>query len=118
MIMTEIKENSIDICVITETWLNTLDEAWVAGSEFNCDAYSVSTVNRKKGRGGGLALVYRRGATVKLKSCANKNTFEFAIREFKNRKSTINIYTLKNINEQYHNLSMNFSKQLVIKLQR
>ena len=94
MIMTEIKENNIDICVITETWLNTLDEAWVSGSEFNCDAYSVSTVNRKKGRGGGLALVYRRGATVKLKSCANKNTFEYAIWEFKNRKSTINIFAV------------------------
>ena len=81
--MNEIKENSLDICVVTETWLNNLDDIWLDRSEFNYHGYSISNVNIKIGKGGGLALITRRPITVKLKVSANKDTFEYAIQELK-----------------------------------
>ena len=47
----------IDVCLITETWLrpDIDDDTWVQASSLNTNQFRMSTVNRQKGRGGGLA---------------------------------------------------------------
>jgi len=89
--MNEIKENSLDICVVTETWLNNLDDIWLERSECNYDGFSVSNVNRKIGKYWRLVLITRRPFTVKQKVIVNKDTFEYAIRELKIKTYILNI---------------------------
>ncbi len=53
-----ITDNSLDVCVITETWLKGDDRDNVILAELKPPGYSVSHVPRKS-RGGGLAVIHR-----------------------------------------------------------
>jgi len=85
MMMNKIKENSLDICVVTETWLNNLYDIWLEGSEFNYNSYSVLNVNKNR-----LDYLF----TIKLKASANKDTFEYAIWEPKIKTDILNIFAV------------------------
>ena len=53
-----LKDYSLDILVLMETWLTTEDNQWIEASEFNRNGYKIYTANRTSGRrGGGVALI-------------------------------------------------------------
>ena len=55
-----IKEENIDLCVVTETWLsnNVEDDTWVKCSVLNNDNLKLANVNKISRKGGGITLVY------------------------------------------------------------
>jgi exonuclease III len=93
LLMNEIKESNIDICVVTETWLTDSDDIWLTASEFNSDGYSVANANRMAGKGGGLALITK-SVDVSLTVSANKKTFEYAIWTLKVKNDILNIFAI------------------------
>ena len=50
---------NIDLAVLTETWLKSEDESWVAGCDLNVNQFRMQTLNRSNKKGGGLAIVYK-----------------------------------------------------------
>ena len=59
----------IEVCLITETCLTSDndDDTWVLASSLNTNQFRMTTVNRQKGRGSGLALIHNKEIKVKLK---------------------------------------------------
>ena len=72
-------DSSIDICVISETWLQDYDDYWIKACELNRDGYSMVTSHRMGRPGGGLACVCRNRFKVKQLSCGTKRSFEYAL---------------------------------------
>ena len=62
-----IKEENIDLCVATETWLSNKieDDKWVKCTVLNNDNLKLANVNRISREGGGIALVYCNNLKVK-----------------------------------------------------
>ena len=54
-------ENSINLCVLTETWLcdTEADQVWLQCSSVNNDGFKCFTSNGQGRRGGGLAIIRR-----------------------------------------------------------
>ena len=50
-------DSNIDICVISETWLQDYDDYWIKACELNRDGYSMVT-SRRIGRPGGGWLLF------------------------------------------------------------
>ena len=77
--MDNIKENKVDACVVTETWLKEHDNIWISNSEFKKNNYIIKVANRNKRQGGGLALICR--SCYRVKECGKgiNQTFEYAI---------------------------------------
>ena len=81
LLLDHIKGNKMDAFVVTETWLTSKDrdKVWMEASELKRNNNRLMTVNRTKGRGGGLAIVYNSDFDMKLFSSSERNTFQFAI---------------------------------------
>ena len=62
-----IKEENINLCVVTEMWLSNKieDDRWVKCSVLNNDNLKLANVNRIHRKGGGIALVYCNNLKVK-----------------------------------------------------
>ena len=75
------KEENIDLCVVTETWLSNKieDETWVKCTVLNNDNLKLAHVNRIGRKGGGIALVYCNNLKVRHLEGANQMSFEYAI---------------------------------------
>ena len=76
-----IKEENIDLCVVTETWLSNKieDDTWVKFFVLNNDNLKLANVNRIGRKGGGIALVYCNNLKVRHLEDANRMSFEYAI---------------------------------------
>ena len=76
-----IKEENIDLCVVTDMWLsnNVEDDTWVKCSVLNNDNLKLANVNRISRKGGGIALVYCNNLKVRHLEDANWMSFEYTI---------------------------------------
>ena len=76
-----IKEENIDLCVVTEMWLSNKieDDTWVKCTVLNNDNLNLANVNRIGRKGGGIALVYCNHLKVRHLEDANWMSFEYAI---------------------------------------
>lgn len=70
-------EEKIDICVITETWLQTDGDSHIRG-ELTQDGYSLDDVPRLNRQGGGIALLYRDNIKVTRSTSTVFQSFECA----------------------------------------
>ena len=79
-VLNEIIEGSIDVLVITETWLsNTPDDAhWIQASDLNKEPLTCQIYSRMGRRGGGLALVCKSYLTPSLKHSFQSQALEAA----------------------------------------
>ena len=73
-----IKEDNIDICIVTETWIQNTEEdkAWCEISALNNDNLMLHTVYREECRGRGLALVSKSSLTISKLEMDKPNSFE------------------------------------------
>ena len=79
-VLNEIIEGSIDVLVITETWLsNTQDDAhWIQASDLNKEPLTCQIYSRMGRRGGGLALVCKSYLKPSLKHSFQSQALEAA----------------------------------------
>ena len=75
-----IKEDNIDICIVTETWIQNREEdkAWCEISALNNDNLMLHNINREMHRGGGLALISKSNLTISNLEIDKPNSFEAA----------------------------------------
>ena len=75
-----IKEDNMDICIVTETWIQNTEEdkAWCEISALNNDNLMLHTVNREERRGRGLAPVSKSSLTISKLEMDKPNSFEAA----------------------------------------
>ena len=73
-----ISDYSPDLLVLTKTWLTSNHGSWKNTTQLNRDNLNLHTTDRPQGRGGGLALITRKGLTVSLHDKCTKPSFEFA----------------------------------------
>jgi len=72
-------DEEIDICVITETWLNDSNAEWITSTELNKDGFKMLNSFRRDGRrGGGISLVYKDNYKIKLVEEKHMRTFQSA----------------------------------------
>ena len=62
-LQTYITERSIDVCAITETWLRPDDQ--VTLPDITPSGYKALSKPRRRGRGGGIALIYKKDIPIK-----------------------------------------------------
>ena len=88
----EISTNSLDITLLTDTWLNDTpqDTAWLHQSNLIQSGYVISTHNRPS-RGGGIALLYKDSMMVKKIEAQHLHTIECAIWQVSLKNKTIEI---------------------------
>ena len=87
-----ITDYALDFIVLTETWLNSNHDNWKNTTILNQDNLKLSTVDRRTGKGGGLALIHKAQYPVKFISSGHKASFEFAIWELRAKNNTITIH--------------------------
>ena len=75
-----IVENSLDLMLITETWLNDNDDVLL--NQIIPEGYSYELQNRK-GRGGGVMIIYKQTLDIKRVETTAKKTFEYIEVTFK-----------------------------------
>ena len=75
-----IKEYNIDICIVTETWIQNTEEdkVWCEISALNSDNLMLHTINREEHRGGGLVLISKSSLTISKLEIDKPNSFEAA----------------------------------------
>ena len=72
----QLLSEEIDICILTETWLNENDMEWIESCELNKDGFRMSNSFRNDGRRvGGIALVYRDMFSIKQINEKHLNTY-------------------------------------------
>ena len=76
-----IKEENIDLCVVTEMWLSNKieDDTWVKCTVLDNDNLKLANANRIGRKGGGIALVYCNNLKVRHLEDANRMSFKYAI---------------------------------------
>ena len=86
----EIITHSIDVTLITETWLNDTphDTAWLHQSNLLQSGYAISTHNRQS-RGGGIALLYKDSMKIMKIEAQHLCTIEYAIWQESIKNKTI-----------------------------
>ena len=74
-----LEDNKVDIAVVTEMWLNSLDtdRIWIMASEIGKGDYCLSLCPRTRHRGVGVALINRKNLQSKLLSQGELSTFQF-----------------------------------------
>ena len=77
ILLHELLMEKVDICAITETWLedSTEDVVWCK-SCLNTNAYEMESINRKHKRGGGLAIIWN---SCKMEKLGEKRSFEYTV---------------------------------------
>ena len=89
-------ESSIDLCVLTETWLRDTeaDQAWLQCSSLNNNGFKCFTSNRQNRRGGGLALICRDMYKVTSLGSGQLRSFEFAKWRLSLKHTTLTILAI------------------------
>ena len=61
IILKALNEYKLDLLVTTETWLKDTedDQQWLLESELNRNDFQALPINRKTGKGGGIALTIK-----------------------------------------------------------
>ena len=74
-----LEDNKVDIAVVTETWLSSLDtdRIWIKVSEIGKGDYCLSSCPRMGHRGGDIALINRKNLESKLLSQGKLSSFQF-----------------------------------------
>ena len=67
-----ILEQDLDICCLTETWLNSDDTVTIG--ELFPNGYEIISVPRKDRRGGGVAVIIKQSLSIKF-NCSKETTF-------------------------------------------
>ena len=75
-----IREDNIDICIVTETWIQNREEekAWCDTSALNNGNLMLHNINREMHRGGGLALISQSNLTISNLEIDKPNSFKAA----------------------------------------
>ena len=75
-----IRENNIEMCIVTETWLQNRDEdkAWCDISAFNNDNLVLHNINQETHRGGSVALISKSNLTLTTQEIDKLSSFEAA----------------------------------------
>ena len=91
-----IKEENIDLCVVTEMWLSNEieDDTWVKCSVLNNDTLKLANVNRIGRKGGGIALVYCNNLKVRHPEDAKWMSFEYAIWGLQHKETKMTIMAI------------------------
>ena len=79
LLMDHLSEVKANLCLVTETWLQDQDEAWLSCCDIMCNGYKICNVNRQGRHGGGIALIYKQPITIKVISKGVNRSFEHAI---------------------------------------
>jgi hypothetical protein len=69
-------DKQIDICALTETWLSSGDRDRIVCGDILAPGYQLHQEPRKKGRGGGVAVLYKKDICVKKQHSATYSSFE------------------------------------------
>ena len=89
-----IQDYSLDALVLTETWLSNKDKNWKDTSDLNKHNLQLLTLDRTKGRGGGLVLITKKH--YETKCIANHNsrlkTFECTTWQIKAKQAMLTIH--------------------------
>ena len=88
--------NNIDASFVSETWLRdhescTEEHAWIDCCEINTNGLGFSSVPRKKGRGGGIGLIYKSAYKIRIVKVVNDPDLEAAVWEIKSDQFVIHI---------------------------
>ena len=75
-----IREDNIDICIVTETWIQNREEdkAWCDITALHNDNLMLHNINREMCRGEGLALISKSNLTINNLEIDKPNSFEAA----------------------------------------
>ena len=87
-----ISDYSLDLLVLTETWLTSNHSFWKDTAALNKDHLKLHTADRQQGRGGGLALVTNKNLAVRQLDAGTKWAFKFAHWSITSRNTNINIH--------------------------
>ena len=73
-----IRENNIEMCIVTETWLQNRDKdkAWCDTSTFNNDKLVLHNINWEACRGGGISLITKSNLTITSLVIDKPSSFE------------------------------------------
>ncbi|KAK6168709.1 hypothetical protein SNE40_019897 [Patella caerulea] len=86
-----ITDNKLDICGISETWLTNEDRDSVICGSITPKHYKLQLSNRKSGKDGGLAVVYKASMKCKKQKVEEFKTFEILELILFNRGDTIRL---------------------------
>ena len=94
----EIKTNNLDLIVITETWINDIQEdmVWLHQSDLIQSGYTISTHNRAS-RGDGIALLHKDHMEVKKIEAQHLHSIEYATWQISLKNKTITILGIYNL---------------------
>ena len=90
-------ETKTDLCIVTETWPSDEKEedgVWVRCTHLNKVPFKISISNRKKCRGGGLALIHKASLQSKLLEEGSTRSFQFALWSTKVPGSNVTLVAL------------------------
>ena len=105
-----IQECRADLTIITETWLQEDETILLMSTELNNDGLKMETVNRKNGKGGSLAIVYKTNITTNTLKTGATRSFEYAIWKFIIKGITTNILAIyRSPYSEKHKVPIKFS---------
>ena len=89
LIMEIFNEYKLDVLLITETWLQNMeeDDTWLQASKFCKDDHEIFNINRLDKRGGGIALLYSTEYKIKTVTHTKYNSFESGIWNIQSRST-------------------------------
>lgn len=111
-----IEEQTLDITVLTETWLNNDDQIWKKTCDLNRNNLALHTKDRKNKRGGGIAFVLSMMRISKVQEIEReeKLTYESMHMQITVQNRTYNVLGM--YRPPHINL-VNFTDELVLDLQ-
>ena len=89
--MDYIIENKIRACIVTETWLSDGDDTWISTSDFTKHNCNITVSNRKRRRGGGLALIYKTTHNLHVLKTGMARSFEYVIWKLTTQSTSVTI---------------------------
>ena len=109
----EIITHSIDVILITETWLSHTpqDTTWLHQSDLLQSGYAISTHNRPS-RGGGIVPLYKDSMKIRKIEAQHLCTIEYVIWQVSIRNKTINILGIYHPPPKQHLTNTTFLDEL------
>ena len=82
MVLHHMELDKIDICFITETWINNTIDCELITLQAKHDGYTIISHECMNRKGGGLMCIYKSGLNVKKVRSISKKSFEGLIVRF------------------------------------
>ena len=89
-----ISDYSLDFIVLTETWLNANHNQWKDTTVLNNNQLRLHRADCGKGKGGGLALIYKSHYPIRNISSGSRSSFEYACWELKAKNNTLTVHSI------------------------